>query len=117
MEFFNGLHHRSKIIFMSKSIKLQVPQPCNEDWNKFDKTEKGGFCGSCSKEVIDFTTLSDQEIKEYFLSSRSSKVCGRFNKEQLNRNIGTTPAGNSSFLKAASIAVGLTASFASIPVK
>ena len=98
---------------MSNSFKLQVPQPCQEDWNNFKITEKGGFCTTCTKEVIDFTKLTDQEIKEYFISAKASKVCGKFKESQLNRNI-APGTGNESFaLKYASMAIGLTAFFSS----
>jgi hypothetical protein len=45
--------------------------------------DKGKFCLSCSKNVIDFSKLSDAEIVT-LLEDNTSKVCGRFNKEQLN---------------------------------
>lgn len=39
---------------------------------------------SCQKEVVDFSSMSDAEILNY-LSTASSKTCGRVNDEQLNR--------------------------------
>jgi hypothetical protein len=46
----------------------------------------GRFCGSCQKTVVDFTTMSDQEILNW-LSGADSSVCGRFMGDQLNRNL------------------------------
>lgn len=64
------------------TINLQIPTPCREDWNSFSPTEKGRFCGSCQKVVIDFTQLTEVEIKNYFLNSQEN-TCGRFRQDQL----------------------------------
>ncbi len=45
--------------------------------------EKGAFCNVCSKTVIDFTSLSDEEVQNYFLNNRGKKNCGRFRNDQL----------------------------------
>jgi hypothetical protein len=47
---------------MSKKLQLQVPVPCHEDWDKMTDAEKGRFCSSCQKTVIDFSKMSDREI-------------------------------------------------------
>lgn len=46
--------------------------------------EKGRHCLSCQKTVVDFTLLSDQEVRDYFLHA-GAQVCGRFTDQQLNR--------------------------------
>lgn len=71
---------------MSKSLQLSVPQPCHEDWQNMITVEQGRFCNSCKKNVIDFSLMSDGEIRRYF-STRTSSICGRFYSDQLNRNI------------------------------
>lgn len=60
-----------------------IPKPCNENWNKMQPEEKGRFCQSCAKTVIDFTKSSEAEISQYFHENNSIKTCGRFKKEQL----------------------------------
>lgn len=67
---------------MKKQLSLNIPRPCSEKWTNFTKTQKGRFCGSCSKVVIDFTTMNDEEILNYF-SNYEGHVCGRFRGEQL----------------------------------
>ncbi len=47
--------------------------------------DKGRFCGSCQKNVIDFTRSSDREIAAYF--KQNDNVCGRFNNSQLGRDL------------------------------
>jgi hypothetical protein len=67
---------------MKPSITLSIEKPCSENWNSFTATTRGGFCGSCQKEVIDFTQMSDDEVMRYF-EQRHGHVCGRFSVHQL----------------------------------
>jgi hypothetical protein len=67
---------------MKELFNLSIPNPCNEKWENFRRTSKGGFCSSCSKVVIDFTSMTDSEIKAYFKKPNDS-TCGRFRSSQL----------------------------------
>ena len=67
-----------------KKIKISIPKPCHEDWNKMTTNEKGRFCGSCAKTVVDFTKKSANEIQEYFIENRGKRVCGHFKRKQLD---------------------------------
>lgn len=67
---------------MKTNFTLAIPTPCHENWNQFTPTQKGRFCGSCQKEVIDFTKWNEEQIKEYFISKPKS-TCGRFASHQL----------------------------------
>jgi hypothetical protein len=67
---------------MKKTFKLSIPTPCHEKFEEFNTTTLGGFCSSCQKEVIDFTTWDEDRIKSYFKNPVSS-TCGRFYPEQL----------------------------------
>lgn len=68
-----------------KKIHLSVANPCHENWDDMTLSDKGRFCASCQKTVIDFTNMSDRQIAESFKAFRS--VCGRFYQEQLDRDI------------------------------
>lgn len=74
---------------MKNSFRISVKKPCSEQFENFTTTEKGGFCGSCQKEVIDFTTMPEAELMNYF-SNNNSETCGRFRKAQL-KTYKTTP--------------------------
>ena len=79
----------------TKQIKLSVPKPCHEDWNKITPKDKGAFCGSCAKIVVDFTKMSDRELISFLEKSKGEKTCGKFNPYQLERKIvATTPTPN-----------------------
>lgn len=72
---------------MSKKIQLTVPKPCHENWDVMTPVEKGKFCGSCQKQVMDFTAMSDREIAQFFKKPGTGSVCGRFLNDQLDREI------------------------------
>lgn len=69
-----------------KKINLSIPQPCHESWEAMTQVEKGKFCSSCQKVVIDFTKMSDRDLATFFKKTQDS-VCGRFQQAQLNREI------------------------------
>ncbi|EDM43528.1 hypothetical protein SCB49_00725 [unidentified eubacterium SCB49] len=54
---------------MKKAIKISIPEPCHEDWNKMTTTERGAFCKVCTKEVIDFTKKIDEDIVKHVLNT------------------------------------------------
>jgi hypothetical protein len=64
-------------------LQLSIPEPCYENWQEMNPTEKGAFCAVCSKEVVDFSVMTDAEVQFYFLNNVGKKTCGRFKKEQL----------------------------------
>jgi hypothetical protein len=47
---------------MRHKIQISIPEPCQEGWQNMTPVEKGRFCASCQKMVLDFTYLSDNEI-------------------------------------------------------
>lgn len=71
---------------MSEVIRISIPAPCHEDWNKMTPKDNGRFCSVCCKTVVDFTMMSDEEVFNYW-SSAKEKPCGRFKEDQLNRPI------------------------------
>ncbi len=77
---------------MSKKIQLTIAEPCHENWDGMTPVEKGKFCGSCQKQVVDFSDMSDRQVAEFFKKpilslSKGGSVCGRFMTDQLDRPI------------------------------
>jgi hypothetical protein len=70
---------------MPKNLQLHIPTPCHENWQHMSLADKGRFCASCQKHVIDFTQSSDRQIAETFKTE--GNVCGRFLKSQLERDL------------------------------
>ncbi len=73
-------------------LLITIPEPCHENWTDMSPREQGAFCNVCSKTVIDFTALSDVEVKNYFLSNHGQKTCGRFKNIQLTNSDNILPA-------------------------
>ena len=65
---------------------LKIDNPCSEDWNTMTENEQGKFCSSCSKNVTDFTSLSNSEILAIY-DKNPVKHCGRLTKSQLENGI------------------------------
>lgn len=72
---------------MSKKLQLSIPTPCHEDWENMKPSERGRFCNSCQKQVVDFSIMSDRQVAEFFKKPSTGSVCGRFMTEQLEREI------------------------------
>lgn len=68
------------------SLKIQMVNPCEEEWNSMTQVEHGRFCNLCNKAVIDFTRFSKSELADYFLKN-PFPVCGRIHEFQSNVEI------------------------------
>jgi hypothetical protein len=68
----------------TNALMLSIPNPCSENWNKMTPQEKGRFCDTCQKCVVDFTAMTDAAVLDYF-NKNNGKICGRFDKRQLDR--------------------------------
>jgi len=65
-------------------MKITINTPCHENWDGMTPNEKGAFCLSCQKNVVDFSKKTINEIKDFFSNaSNSESVCGRFEEQQL----------------------------------
>lgn len=81
---------------MKKSITIRIPEPCHEDWATMTPTQKGRHCQVCTKEVFDFTKLSDEQIIKKF--QQNSNLCGRFKTTQVDREMKLERKRRNSFL-------------------
>jgi CarboxypepD_reg-like domain/Secretion system C-terminal sorting domain len=72
---------------MSKHIQLSITDPCHENWDNMTPADIGKFCGSCRKQVVDFSNMSDREVAQFFKKPSTGSVCGRFMQDQLERDI------------------------------
>jgi hypothetical protein len=87
---------------MKSSMILKIDEPCNENWEVMSAVQKGRFCNVCSKDVIDFTKFTDDEIVEYFQRRsdiKSEKICGRFKASQIESPIKKVEVPMNSFYR------------------
>lgn len=68
---------------MKKQFQISIPNPCHQNWHEMNIVEKGRFCDSCQKTVIDFTMYSDVVILKAV--KNTEHLCGRFLPDQLDR--------------------------------
>lgn len=64
-------------------MKIEINKPCHENWDAMTPTAKGAFCAVCTKDVVDFSAKTMDEIKSFFSKPQEGKVCGRFKETQL----------------------------------
>ncbi len=74
-------------IMKHQTIKINIAEPCHENWEKMLDEEKGKFCLSCQKQVVDFSRMTNEEIINYFNVNEGKKTCGRIAKHQHNTPI------------------------------
>lgn len=77
---------------MEQKFKIAIPEPCQENWDKMTPNENGRFCISCSKTVIDFSIMSDNQIQDFFIKNQGKNICGRFKNKQLDALIIQIPS-------------------------
>lgn len=73
-------------------MKIAIPQPCDKLWNQMIPHASGKLCQHCSKVLTDFTRFTNQELQNYLSSNRETEICGRFRKNQLDREIASEAA-------------------------
>ncbi len=73
---------------MKTNFQISIPSPCHERWEDFMPTSTGGFCGSCQKNVIDFSGMAETQLVAYFrdLPTENQHLCGRFRDDQLQKS-------------------------------
>ena len=63
---------------------IQIQTPCSEDWNAMKPNEKGAFCQSCAKNVLDLTRMSTTKIHAVLQQHQNQSICTRIQNTQLD---------------------------------
>jgi hypothetical protein len=71
---------------LKKYLQIQIQEGCHENWHSMTSAEQGRFCNACQKTVIDFTSMTDAQLANYF-KSVSENACGRFHNDQLGKQL------------------------------
>jgi hypothetical protein len=66
-----------------KKDKIVIPKPCHVGWNTMTPKDNGRHCDSCDKTVVDFSSMTLEQIKLYFDTNHGAKVCGHFKVAQV----------------------------------
>jgi len=65
-------------------MKLEINEPCHEDWSKMKIGMHSRHCDVCEKNVMDFTKKNRAEIITYLLSNPNDTTCGRMTRDQFD---------------------------------
>jgi len=65
--------------------KININNPCPEEWDTMQDFPQGKFCEVCSRCVIDFTDKTDQEIKNITDNTIGERICGRIALKSFSR--------------------------------
>jgi len=63
---------------------IQIHKPCDQNWEEMKLGVNSKFCMNCSKDVIDFTGKTREEIIQYLINNKSKQVCGRVTRNQID---------------------------------
>lgn len=88
------------------TYKITIDEPCTKDWSAMLPDERGKFCQSCQKSVIDFTGMSDNQIIA-ILEKQEGPLCGRLKRSQQNRELIVAPAKPGFYVKPMQYAAAL----------
>lgn len=78
-----------------RRFSIHIPQPCPQSWDDMHPNDRGRYCASCQKTVVDYTALSDRELIKQLARPTSEMRCGRLRDDQLNRLLIADTAGHS----------------------
>jgi len=99
---------------MTNIKAISIPEPCHQSWQDMTEANNGRHCAHCCKTVVDFTSMSNEEIIANL--SNSTHVCGRFGQQQLgslNYGLYAKNLPKASWWKRAVVFVGMFGPFLS----
>lgn len=70
---------------MPQQHKILITKPCSKNWDAMLPTNMGRHCNSCKKDVVDFTLMKDEDVRNYLLNNIGKETCGRFYTHQIDR--------------------------------
>lgn len=82
----SSMYCQKKQAMKPKTVQYSIQDPCHEPWNEMKPDASGRFCESCSKTVVDFSTMSDFSIVSFLEAHKNESVCGRFSQDQLEKS-------------------------------
>lgn len=59
---------------MPSKFKIQISNPCHEEWEGMQTNLNGKFCDSCQKTVTDFTRFTDAALNIGLMKIREVAV-------------------------------------------
>ena len=69
---------------MKTRYSISIPKPCHENWSEMSPNDKGRFCQSCSKTVVDFTKMKTDDVQAFIHKNKGQRICGHVRQNQLD---------------------------------
>ncbi|WP_034060934.1 hypothetical protein [Lacinutrix jangbogonensis] len=69
---------------MANYYSIKIPEHCHEGWDTMSPIDKGRFCGSCNKTVVDFTKMDPIEIQSFLIMNKGQHICGHIKQSQID---------------------------------
>lgn len=66
-------------------MQVELKSPCEISASYLTPLQGGSFCSSCEKTVVDYSNMTDSEMKDYI--TKFGLGCGSFRADQLNREL------------------------------
>jgi hypothetical protein len=82
---YKVLTNKTQKLLQNNTYKIQIKEPCKQNWQQMTATTAGKYCNNCATEVIDFTNYSDTQIIDYIKQNGITSGCGRFLNTQLEQ--------------------------------
>lgn len=61
-----------------KSAELPIANPCHADWSSMTLSDRGRFCGQCSKVVQELAKLTEPQARALLASPPTEGLCVRY---------------------------------------
>jgi hypothetical protein len=90
---------------------IQIPKPCNENWNEMTPTQKGMFCSNCQKEVVNYEYYSNFQLAKIIKDNQG--ICGRFTIQQLDCELDSSKIN---YFQRLGMALGISSVLLSTPI-
>lgn len=64
---------------------VEISSPCNKSFSKMPKSGNGRYCFACEKIVVDFTSMTNTELLNYFKNYTNEEICGRVKSSHVGK--------------------------------
>ena len=72
----------------SQKLRFNLHTPCSVDFSDMGAIKNGFHCHHCNKDVVDFVSMSDEEIINFFkVNGGMGNLCGRLTQNQMENGI------------------------------
>ncbi len=69
-----------------KKLQLLLTNPCLKHWDDLHSSNKGRYCDSCDKHIVDLSEKTDAQLIAFF-KRKKEDTCGRLLASQLGREL------------------------------